>query len=77
MRSLEILKIIGEAVKNLSDAFRENYPDVDWRKVAGMRDKLIHDYIGVDIWSVWGVVKDVLPGFEIRIIDIIKNWRNS
>ena len=65
-------EIIGEAVKNLSSDFRSKYPDVEWRKVAGMRDKLIHDYIGVDIWSVWGVVKDILPGFETRLIDIVK-----
>lgn len=36
-----------------------------------MRDKLIHDYIGVDIWSVWGVVEDIIPELEIKIKDII------
>lgn len=42
-------EIIGEATKKLSDDFRAKYPDIEWRKIAGMRDKLIHDYIGVDL----------------------------
>lgn len=63
-------EIIGEAVKNLSSEFRTNHKDIGWRKVAGMRDKLIHDYIGVDIWSIWGVVVDILPTFKKQIIEI-------
>ncbi len=45
---LRSLEIIGEAVKKLPDDLRKNYPDVPWRLIAGTRDKLIHDYIGVD-----------------------------
>jgi uncharacterized protein with HEPN domain len=64
-------EIIGEATKHLSDSFRAKYPNVEWKKIAGMRDKLIHDYIGVDLWAVWGVVENVLPELEHSINEII------
>ena len=56
-------EIIGEATKKLAPAFKEQYPAIPWRKIAGMRDKLIHDYIGVDLEAVWAVVTDILPTF--------------
>ncbi|MBI4318112.1 MAG: DUF86 domain-containing protein [Chloroflexi bacterium] len=55
------LEIIGEAVKHIPPDFRALYPIVPWKKVAGMRDKLIHDYLGVDLELTWRVVKDDLP----------------
>ena len=56
------LSIIGEAVKQLSDETRQDYPSVPWQDIAGMRDKLIHDYFGVDLEAVWDTVKrDVRP----------------
>lgn len=65
-------EVIGEAVKKLDDDFRSRYPHIPWKNIAGMRDKLIHDYIGVDIWAVWGVIEDVLPDFEKQIKEMIK-----
>ncbi len=63
-------EIIGEAVKNLSPDFRKEYSEIEWRKIAGMRDKLIHDYIGVDLWSVWGVIVDILPDFKRQLTEL-------
>ncbi len=58
------IEIIGEAVKNLSPEFRNSHPDIEWRKIAGMRDKLIHAYFSVDYEILWDVVVNKLP--EIR-----------
>lgn|SRR5690554_2447650 len=64
-------EVIGEAVKKLDSDLRSRYSQIPWKNIAGMRDKLIHDYIGVDVGAVWGVVEDVLPSFEIQIKGII------
>ena len=55
------LEIIGEATKNISDDIRKSNPDVPWKDMAGMRDILIHDYIGVDVETVWLTVTKKIP----------------
>ena len=64
-------EIIGEATKHLSEDFKQKYPAIEWKKMAGMRDKLIHDYIGVDLWAVWAVVDAIIPLFAIQIQEIL------
>jgi uncharacterized protein with HEPN domain len=54
-------EIIGEATKKVSDDYKQHYLDVPWKAMSGMRDKLIHDYIGVDISVVWKTIKEDLP----------------
>ena len=58
------IEIIGEAVKRLSDDITSQSPQVPWQDIAGVRDKLIHDYFGVDIDTVWLTVKKDIPEFK-------------
>ncbi len=58
IRSLEIL---GEATKHIPPSFRKKHSDIPWSKMAGMRDVLIHDYMGVDLMTVWKVIQERLP----------------
>jgi len=66
------LEIIGEATKRLSPEIREQYSDVPWRKMTGLRDVLIHDYLRVDLEEVWGIVEFNLPEVKVRIDEIIE-----
>jgi uncharacterized protein with HEPN domain len=66
------LEIIGEAVKNLPDTFKNKFHDVTWKQIAGMRDILIHDYFGVDILQVWNTVRKDLPQLKKKLEKIKK-----
>jgi uncharacterized protein with HEPN domain len=64
VRSLEI---IGEAAKQVPDSVRQRAPQVDWRAIGGMRDRLIHSYFGVDYDIVWDVVTNKAPTLEREV----------
>ena len=66
-------EVIGEAVKNLPHDFRDKYPHIPFKQIAGMRDKLIHDYFGVDYEIIWKTIKDKLPVFYNDIKTLIDN----
>lgn len=70
VRSLEI---IGEAAKKLPDEFRTQHPDAEWRAMAGMRDRLIHGYFGVDYELVWDVVRTKIPQLKREIESILNS----
>ncbi|MBI2675119.1 MAG: DUF86 domain-containing protein [Candidatus Aenigmarchaeota archaeon] len=55
------LEIIGESVKNMPVAIRQHYPEIQWKEMSAMRDKLIHAYFGVDLSVVWKTIKEELP----------------
>lgn len=62
--TVRALEIIGEGVKNIPDDIRRNYPEIPWKGMAGMRDKVIHEYFGVDLKLVWKTIDERIP--EIR-----------
>ena len=71
---LRALEIIGEATKNLSDELKTKSSDVDWKNIAGMRDKLIHAYFGVNLPLVWETVKKDLPQLKKQTRKILENY---
>ncbi|MFA6549231.1 MAG: DUF86 domain-containing protein [Candidatus Margulisiibacteriota bacterium] len=66
------LEVIGEAVKNLSDEFTAQHDDIEWKKLAGLRDKIIHFYFGVNWDIVWDVIKSKLPEVKEKIEKILE-----
>jgi uncharacterized protein with HEPN domain len=65
------IEIIGEATKNLPENFKMNTPYIPWRKMAGMRDNLIHEYFGIDKVEVWKTVKDDIPILKREISELL------
>ena len=66
------LEIIGEASKNISSDFKEKHPDVEWKEMAGLRDKLIHFYFGVDWNIVWDIIKNKIPDLKNKLEKLVK-----
>jgi len=67
------LEIIGEAVKNLPGDIKKNYPEIEWRKIAGLRDILIHAYFGVDIEIIWDIVENKIGELKDAIKKILSD----
>ena len=68
------LEIIGEAVKRISNEIRLRYQHIPWQDIAGTRDKLIHQYFGVDIEKVWVMVKEDIPVLKHEVSEILKTF---
>jgi uncharacterized protein with HEPN domain len=67
------LEIIGEATKRLSNDLREAFPEVPWRRISGLRDVLIHEYMGVDLHAVWEITQKNLPKLKEDIQKILNS----
>jgi len=70
------LEVIGEAVKHIPVEIKRSYPDVQWKKISGLRDVLIHDYFGVNYELLWDIIKHKVPEFEKQIKSILKEIKH-
>lgn len=67
------IEIMGEATKHIPELLRQSYPEVPWRDMAGMRDKITHFYFGINLERVWAVVKEDIPQIKPYIKKILEN----
>ena len=74
---IRAIEVIGEASKKVPKRIKENYSDIPWREIAGMRDKLIHEYFGIDSKVVWNTIKHDLPKLKSQLELIIKETSNG
>jgi uncharacterized protein with HEPN domain len=74
---IRALEIIGEAAKHIPDPIRDQYADIPWRAVAGMRDKLIHEYFGVNLSMVWQTVQEELPQLYTVATQILQDLKRE
>jgi uncharacterized protein with HEPN domain len=71
------LEVIGEAVKNIPASFRKKYPSIEWKKIAGLRDILIHEYFGIDHEILWDIINNKIPLLEKQIKSIFEDLNNN
>ena len=66
------LEILGEAIKNVPEEIRKKHPNIEWKKISGLRDILIHEYFGVDKDIIWDVLQHKLPLLQKQIKTILR-----
>jgi uncharacterized protein with HEPN domain len=74
---IQTLQIIGEAARRIPKSVRTRYPTIPWREVIGMRDKLVHDYFGVNLKRVWQTVQDDLPSLRATVEQMLADLEGS
>ncbi len=70
---MQLLEIIGEAVKNIPIIIKEENPEIEWKKISGLRDILIHAYFGIDLEIIWGIITEKLPPLKKKVLKLIKS----
>ena len=68
------LEVVGEAVKNLSERLKTHHSAIPWKRIAGMRDKMIHEYFGVNLQLVWDAIEQEVPRLQQKIAAILREW---
>ena len=68
------LEVVGEAVKNLSESLKVRHATIPWKRIAGMRDKMIHEYFGVNLQLVWDAIEQEVPRLQQKIAAILGEW---
>lgn len=66
------LEVIGEAAKKIPDDVRRRYPVIEWKKIAGLRDILIHEYFGIDVNIIWDIVQTKIPPLDEQINKVLE-----
>lgn len=66
------IEVLGEAAKNIPTDFRKEHPEIPWQSISGMRDKLIHEYFGIDLGNVWKVIQEDIPLLKEKIRKIVQ-----
>lgn len=70
------LQIMAESTQKLSDAIKLNVHEIPWREISSFRNKLVHDYLGIDLEMIYDVIENELPNLKIKILEILKNLQN-
>jgi len=68
------LEIIGEAANRLAEDFRAQHPEIEWRKIIGLRNRIVHDYFSIDVEIVWEIIQKDLPNLKSKLL-IIRTGR--
>lgn len=71
------IEIIGEATKNIPGQIKKKYPEVPWKKMAGMRDKLVHEYFGIDLEILWGTAKEDVPQLRVPVSKVLEDMERG
>ena len=70
-------EVIGEATKHIPDRIKEKHPEIPWKRMAGMRDRLIHAYFGIDYKLLWDAIKIEIPKLKIKLYEILEGMENQ